>query len=59
MERENIPQIVGKAYVYLDGEQIGTRTIFYGEAEESFKQQSFMMSWKDILQSLLGMKRYG
>ncbi len=58
-ERENIPEIVGKAYVYLDGEQIGTRTIFYGEAEESFKQQSFMMSWKDILQSLLGMKRYG
>ena len=58
-ERENIPQIVGKAYVYLDGEQIGTRTIFYGEAEESFKQQSFMMSWKDILQSLLGIKRYG
>ena len=58
-ERENIPDIVGKAYVYLDGEQIGTRTIFYGEAEESFKQQSFMMSWKNILQSLLGMKRYG
>ena len=50
---------MGKAYVYLDGEQIGTRTIFYGEAEESFKQQSFMMSWKNILQSLLGMKRYG
>lgn len=58
-ERENIPEIVGKAYVYLNGEKIGTRTVFYGEAKESFKQQSFIMSWKNILQSLLGMKRYG
>lgn len=58
-ERENIPEIVGKAYVYLDGEKIGTRTIFYGEAKESFHQQSFFMSWEHILQSLLGMKRYG
>lgn len=58
-ERENIPEIVGKAYVYLDGEKIGTRTIFYREAKESFHQQSFFMSWEHILQSLLGMKRYG
>lgn len=58
-ERENIPEIVGKAHVYLDGEKIGTRTIFYGETKESFNQQSFFMSWEHILQSLLGMKRYG
>ena len=58
-ERGNIPEVVGKATIYLDGEKIGTRTIFYGEAKESFKQQSFLMEWKNILQSLLGMKRYG
>ena len=31
-ERGNIPEVVGKANVYLDGKKIGTRTIFYGEA---------------------------
>lgn len=58
-ERENIPEIVGKAYIYLNGEKIGTRTIFYGEAKESFKQQSFIRLWKSVLQSLLGIKIYG
>ena len=58
-KRENIPEIVGKAYVYFEGKEIGKRTIYYGEAKESFKQQSFMSSWKEILQSLLGMKSYG
>ena len=47
-ERKNIPEVVGKAYIYLDGEKIGTRSIFYGEAKESFKQQSFNLSWKRI-----------
>jgi serine-type D-Ala-D-Ala carboxypeptidase (penicillin-binding protein 5/6) len=58
-DREDIPKIVGKAHIYLDGEKIGTRTIFYGKAQASFNQQSFLGSWKSILQSLLGMKRYG
>ena len=58
-QRKNIPEIVGKAYIYLDGEKIGTRTIFYGETEESFNQQSFISSWKRIFQSILGMKSYG
>lgn len=58
-ERENIPEIVGKVYIYLNDEKIGTRSIFYGEAKESFQQQSFRLSWKTILQSLLGMQSYG
>ena len=40
-QRKNIPEVVGKAYIYLDGEKIGTRSIFYGETKESFNQQSF------------------
>lgn len=58
-ERENIPEIIGRAYIFLDGEKVGMRTIFYGEAMESFKQQTFSSSWKSIFQSLLGMKSYG
>ena len=48
-ERGNIPEVIGKANVYLDGEKIGTRTIFYGEAKESFKQQSFSNGMEEYL----------
>lgn len=59
-ERKNIPDIVGKVHIYLNGQKIGTRSIFYGEAQESFyQQQSFVSSWKSIFKSLLGIKRYG
>jgi len=58
-ERERIPEIVGKAHIYLNGEKIGTRTIFYGQSQETFKQESFGASWLNWFQSVLGMKRYG
>ena len=58
-KRENIPEIVGKAYVYLDGEKIGTRSIFYGEAEESFKQQSFYDVMEKYFAVVIGNERYG
>ncbi|USK58668.1 D-alanyl-D-alanine carboxypeptidase family protein [Peribacillus asahii] len=58
-ERERIPEIVGKAHIYLNGEKIGTRTIFYGQSQETFKQESFGSSWLNLFQAVLGMKRYG
>ncbi|MFB5282023.1 serine hydrolase [Peribacillus sp. Hz7] len=58
-ERERIPEIVGKAHIYLNGEKIGTRTIFYGQSQETFKQESFGSSWLNLFQTVLGMKRYG
>ncbi|SFC43827.1 D-alanyl-D-alanine carboxypeptidase [Bacillus sp. OV322] len=58
-DKKNIPEIVGKAVIYLDGRVIGVRSIFYGKHQEAFKQQSFQASWLDLLKSFLGISHHG
>lgn len=58
-DKRNIPEVVGKAYIYLDGKQVGSRSIFYGETVESFNQQSFQSSWAALFEAVLGIDRNG
>lgn len=58
-DKRTIPEVVGKAYIYMDGEQVGSRSIFYGEALESFKQESFKSSWAALFEAVLGIERNG
>ncbi|WP_057914325.1 D-alanyl-D-alanine carboxypeptidase family protein [Peribacillus muralis] len=58
-DKRKIPEVVGRASIYLDGKQIGTRSIFYGESKESFKQQSFQSSWAEMFEAVLGIERNG
>lgn len=58
-DKRNIPEVVGKAYIYLNGKQVGSRSIFYGETLESFNQQSFKSSWAALFESVLGIDRNG
>lgn len=57
--KRNIPEVVGKAYIFMDGKQIGSRSIFYGETIESFNQQSFQSSWAKLFESVLGIEPNG
>ncbi|WP_110927561.1 D-alanyl-D-alanine carboxypeptidase family protein [Bacillus massiliglaciei] len=56
---EQIPEVVGKAYFYLDGKKIGARSIFYGEARESSGRISSFASWFDLFKKVLGMSPNG
>lgn len=58
-DKRKIPEVVGRASIYLDGKKIGTRSIFYGESKESFKQQSFQSSWAEMFEAVLGIERNG
>ena len=58
-EKKNIPEIVGKAMIYLDGKQIGSRSIFYGEANETFRHQTFQSTWGGLFKAVLGIERNG
>lgn len=58
-DKRKIPAVVGRASIYLDGKKIGSRSIFYGEAKESFKQQSFQSSWAEVFEAVLGIGRNG
>ncbi|SIQ35117.1 D-alanyl-D-alanine carboxypeptidase [Peribacillus simplex] len=58
-DKRKIPAVVGRASIYLDGKKIGSRSIFYGESKESFKQQSFQSSWAEVFEAVLGIGRNG
>lgn len=58
-EREDYPEIVGRAHIYLGDEKIGSRTIFYGKAKDVFQQEESKPTWLELFRSVLGMKEYG
>ncbi|MEH6942276.1 D-alanyl-D-alanine carboxypeptidase family protein [Bacillus sp. JJ722] len=56
--KENVPTTVGKAYIMLEDEVIGTRNIHYG-VHVKVKQTSFLESWTNTLLMILGLKDHG
>ncbi|MFD6440259.1 D-alanyl-D-alanine carboxypeptidase family protein [Peribacillus sp. NPDC060186] len=58
-DKRKIPEVIGKASIYLDGKKIGSRSIFYGETKESFKHQSLQSTWAELFEAVLGIKSNG
>ncbi|RFU69048.1 D-alanyl-D-alanine carboxypeptidase family protein [Bacillus sp. V59.32b] len=58
-KKGGFPDKVGRAEIYMNGDKIGGRSIFYGEAKESFKQVSLGSRWVDIFASILGINQNG
>lgn len=56
--KENVPTTVGKAYIMLEDEVIGTRNIHYG-LHAKVKQTSYIESWTNTLLMILGLKEHG
>ncbi len=57
-ENADVPKIVGKAIVLLDGKSIGQRNIYFTDAAEE-QRITFMESWKVTLLLFLGIKQDG
>ncbi|WP_050615601.1 D-alanyl-D-alanine carboxypeptidase family protein [Bacillus testis] len=56
--KDNIPPIVGKAIVELNGEPIGSRNIFFKGLEPK-RKTSFLEEWKHAFLMLLDLNRHG
>lgn len=54
-ERENMPKIVGKAYIKLEDDIIGTRNIHYPTANEREEEVSFIHEWDAIFTKIAGL----
>ncbi|PLT28284.1 D-alanyl-D-alanine carboxypeptidase family protein [Peribacillus deserti] len=52
---KDIPDIVGKKVFYLDGEEIGSRNIFYGKYHEELKE-SWIQTWKNVFLTAIGIR---
>jgi serine-type D-Ala-D-Ala carboxypeptidase (penicillin-binding protein 5/6) len=55
----DFPEKVGVAEVYLKGDKIGKRSIFYGEAKETSQQASFSSAWRATIYHILGINQNG
>lgn len=53
-DERDIPEVVGKAVIYLDGKEIGRRTVFYGKPKEVMSSTSLGAVWKEMFLSVLG-----
>ncbi|MGN1401247.1 MAG: D-alanyl-D-alanine carboxypeptidase family protein [Bacillus sp. (in: firmicutes)] len=56
--REDMPQIVGKAYIKLDGKVIGQRNLFYGKIPKEHKP-GFIQSWTSSFMLITRLKDHG
>ncbi|WP_052343523.1 D-alanyl-D-alanine carboxypeptidase family protein [Bacillus massiliigorillae] len=56
--KENVPTTVGKAYIMLGDDVIGTRNIHYG-LDVKTKRTSFLESWTNTFLMILGLKEHG
>ncbi|MBD3110197.1 D-alanyl-D-alanine carboxypeptidase [Bacillus sp. AGMB 02131] len=57
-DTENVPEIVGKAIVKLDGETIGSRNIHYQPSEET-SNMNFNESWQQTFMRIVGLGKDG
>ncbi|PLT34824.1 D-alanyl-D-alanine carboxypeptidase family protein [Bacillus sp. V5-8f] len=57
--KEDFPDKVGMAKVYLGRELIGTRSIFYGKARQTSIRQSWGSLWKETFIYTMGLKKHG
>lgn len=55
-DERDIPEVVGKAVIYLDGKEIGRRSVFYGKPKEVMSSTSLGAVWKEMFLSILGIK---
>lgn len=55
---KNLPEKVGKAYIFLNGEPIGTRNIFFEPVSETFGRH-FFESWRTLFFMIIGMNADG
>ncbi|WP_445669950.1 D-alanyl-D-alanine carboxypeptidase family protein [Peribacillus sp. FSL H8-0477] len=53
-DERDIPEVVGKAVIFLDGKEIGRRTVFYGKPKEVMSSTSLGAVWKEMFLSVLG-----
>lgn len=53
-DERDIPEVVGKAVIYLDGKEIGKRSVFYGKPKEVMSSTNFGAVWKEMFLSVLG-----
>lgn len=58
-KKEDFPEKVGLAEIYMDGDAIGKRSIFYGKSKETFNRVSWKSTWRDTLYHLLGFTKNG
>lgn len=58
-KNDDFPDKVGLAEVYMDGAEIGSRSIFYGEAKVAFEQESWGSKWMEILTNIIGINQNG
>ncbi|RSK52027.1 D-alanyl-D-alanine carboxypeptidase family protein [Bacillus canaveralius] len=54
---EEVPDIVGKAVIYLDGKIIGSEPVFY--EKNTKKKKGFFDLFKNIFQAIVGLKQHG
>ncbi|MFJ7975247.1 serine hydrolase [Peribacillus sp. NPDC096379] len=57
-DERNTPEIVGKAEIFYDNERVGSRSIFYGEPQETFSEQNLSKIWTDFIQFFVGIGRH-
>lgn len=53
-DERNTPEIVGKAEIFYDNERVGSRSIFYGQPQETFSEQNWSKIWTDFIQLFVG-----
>ena len=53
-DERDIPDVVGKAVIYLDGKEIGRRSVYYGKPKEVMSVRSLGATWKEMFLSVLG-----
>ncbi|MGM0828197.1 MAG: D-alanyl-D-alanine carboxypeptidase family protein [Bacillota bacterium] len=59
LKNENVPEVVGKAVVYLEDEEVDTLPIFYKTTDEAEKEKSWWKFWAYSFESFIGVRDHG
>ncbi|MGM0852935.1 MAG: D-alanyl-D-alanine carboxypeptidase family protein [Bacillota bacterium] len=59
LKNKNVPDVVGKAVVYLEDEEVDTLPIFYKTTDETEKEKSWWKFWAYSFESFIGVSDHG
>ncbi|NMH68768.1 D-alanyl-D-alanine carboxypeptidase [Bacillus sp. RO3] len=59
LKNKKVPEVVGKAVVFLEGEEVDTLPIFYKASVEKDKGKSWWKFWAYSFESFIGVRKHG
>ena len=59
LKNQNVPDVVGKAVVYLGETEVDTLPVFYKSSVEEKKEKSWWKFWAYSFESIIGVRDHG